>query len=169
LARGAVAAPEVYFVPALAGLGAPYWDPRAQGAFFGLTRGTTQAQLVRAALEGIGFVVNDLIEAMRQDYAGPITVLRVDGGAAANDLLMQAQADFAGISVDRPQNLETTALGAALFAGLGTGIYRDLGELRHVRKTERMFEPGGARGAFEAHLAGWKRAVAATRLFASRG
>jgi glycerol kinase len=169
LARGAQAAPEVYFVPSLAGLGAPYWDPRAQGAFLGLTRGTTKAQLVRAALEGIAFEVTDLVNAMRQDLKEPVAVLRVDGGAAANDLLMQAQADFAGLEVDRPVNLETTAFGAALFAGLGAGVYSDLNTLRSVRKTERAFKPSAdaaAKALIEKQLAGWRRAVRAVQAFA---
>lgn len=169
LASKAHAAPEVYFVPALAGLGAPYWDPKAQGAFLGLTRGTTKGQMVRAALEGIAFEVCDLIAAMRKDYAGPIKVLRVDGGAAANDLLMQAQADLAGIDVDRPANLETTAFGAATFAGLGVGIFKDLHELKAVRRTERVFEPARdatSRSNVTAQLEGWKRAVRAVQVFA---
>jgi glycerol kinase len=172
MASGATAAPEVYFVPALAGLGAPYWDPKAQGAFFGLTRGTTRAQLVRAALEGVAFTVNDLVQAMRADLTAPIKALRVDGGAAANDLLMQAQADYAGIEVDRPQNLETTAFGAALFAGLGAGVYSDLTTLRGVRKTERVFKPvadADGRAAVSRQLAGWQRAVKAVQLFAGSG
>jgi glycerol kinase len=98
-----------------------------------------------------------------------LAILRVDGGAAANDELMQAQADYAGVTVDRPANLETTAFGAALFAGLGAGIYADLSELRHVRKSERLFAPAAGesgKARAEAHLAGWKRAVAAVQLFA---
>lgn len=169
LAKGQVAAPEVYFVPALAGLGAPYWDPKAQGAFFGLTRGTTKGQMVRAALEGIAFQVADLTRAMQKDLGGPLTVLRVDGGAAANGLLMQAQADYSGIPVDRPVNLETTAFGAGLFAGLGVGLYSGLNELRTVRRTERIFEPasqGPDQERIKAHLAGWSRAVRAVRVFA---
>jgi glycerol kinase len=164
LARDAVAAPEVYFLPALAGLGAPYWDPRAQGAFLGLTRGTTKAQIVRAALEGIAFQVVDLIDSMRRDAGRDVSVLRVDGGAAANDLLMQTQADFARITVDRPANLETTALGAALFAGLGAGVYGSLAELKSARKPQRLFEPGEHDVASK--LAGWKRAIKAVQVFA---
>lgn len=167
LVEGATAAPDVYMVPALSGLGAPYWNPKAQGAFLGLTRGTTRAQMVRATLEGIAFQVCDLIAAMRQDFKAPISVLRVDGGAAANDVLMQAQADYAGLTVDRPVNLETTAFGAALFAGLGVGVFSDLTQLRHVRRTARLFEPdtGGAE-RLAAHRAGWKRAVRAVQVFA---
>ncbi len=169
LVKGATAAPEVYFVPALSGLGAPYWDPKAQGAIMGLTRGTTRGQIVRATLEGIAFQVSDLIQAMRQDYSGSVTALRVDGGAAANDVLMQAQADYSGVAVDRPANIETTAFGAAMFAGLGAGNFANLDELRGVRKTDKLFTPvkdAGSVGRIEAHLAGWKRAVQAVRTFA---
>lgn len=164
LAREAVASPEVFFVPALAGLGAPYWDPKAQGMLLGLTRGTTKAQIIRAALEGIAFQVVDLIESMRRDAAHNISVLRVDGGASGNDLLMQSQADFAQITVDRPANLETTALGAALFAGLGAGFYDSLADLKSARKPQKIFYPGESDVAVK--LAGWKRAVRAVQVFA---
>ena len=169
LAASATAAPEVYFVPALAGLGAPYWDAKAQGAFFGLTRGTTRAQLVRAVLEGIALQVAELTAAVQKDLGASLQVLRVDGGAAANSLLMQLQADYGGVRVDRPMNLETTAFGAALFAGLGVGLYSDLEQLRLVRRTERIFTPASAAAdevRLAAHLAGWRRAVHAVQVFA---
>lgn len=169
LAEGQLGAPEVYFVPALAGLGAPHWDPKAQGAFFGLTRGTTKGQMVRAVLEGIALQVADLTDAIRADLGAPLKVLRVDGGAAANNILMQAQADFSDVTVDRPANLETTAFGAALFAGLGVGIYSGLSQLRSVRKTERLFSPAkGAdpRAVVATQRAGWRRAVKAVQVFA---
>jgi len=168
-ADGETGAPEVYFVPALAGLGAPYWDPKAQGAFFGLTRGTTQGQVVRASLEGVAFQVCDLIDAMRADVKAPITSLRVDGGAVANDLLMQMQADLSGLTVDRPVNIETTAFGAAMFAGLGAGLYSSLAEIGGMRKSDRVFRPVSttdARAVVAQQLAGWKRAVRAVRIFA---
>lgn len=166
LAEGDIAAPEVYFVPALAGLGAPYWDPKASGAFFGLTRGTRKGQIIRAALEGIAFQVADLTDAMAHDLGAPLSVLRVDGGAAANNLLMQAQADFAQVTVDRPLNLETTAFGAGLFAGLGVGVYSGLNDLRSVRKTERSFAPKESMQMVKAQRAGWQRAVRAVQVFA---
>lgn len=166
LANDAQGAPEVYFVPALSGLGAPYWDPKAQGAIFGLTRGTSKGQIVRAALEGIAFQVAELAEAMAQDLGAELSVLRVDGGAAQNDLLMQAQADFAALSVDRPQNLETTAFGASLFAGLGAGLYSDLAELRSVRLTEHLFKPAFEKQKVAEQRRGWKRAVSAVQVFA---
>jgi glycerol kinase len=169
VAAAAEAAPEVYFVPALAGLGAPYWDPSAQGAFFGLTRGTTKAQIVRACLEGIAFQVADLTSAMARDLGKPLAILRTDGGAAANNVLMQSQADLSGVNVDRPANLETTAFGAALFAGFGAGIYTDFTQMRNARKTERLFSPDAspARKARVAAMhAGWERAIEAVRVFA---
>jgi glycerol kinase len=166
MASAAAAAPEVYYVPALAGLGAPYWDPAARGAFLGLTRGTSREQLVRAALEGMAFQVCDLIASMEKDLSEPMTVLRVDGGAAANNLLMQIQADYSGLPVDRPENLETTAFGAALFAALGCGIYSGLDELRGIRRSERIFNPGSISAAeVTAAKTGWKRAVEAVQLF----
>jgi glycerol kinase len=169
MASTATAAPEVYFVPALAGLGAPYWDPKAQGAFFGLTRGTSQAQMVRAVLEGIAFQVRELTEAIARDLGSPLQVLRVDGGASANSLLMQVQADYSAIRVDRPVNLETTAFGAALFAGLGIGLYANLEQLRRVRRTEHIFSPSTSaaeKASIARQIAGWQRAVKAVQVFA---
>ena len=169
IAKDYLAAPEVYFVPALSGLGAPYWDPKAQGAFFGLTRGTTKGQMVRAALEGVAFQVCDLIDAMRSDFKGSMTTLRVDGGAVANNLLMQSQADFSGLIVDRPVNIETTAFGAAMFAGLGAGLYGSLEEISGMRRSESKFKPnnGGDRSALiSRQQQGWKRAVRAVQVFA---
>jgi glycerol kinase len=166
MAEGDRAAPEVYFVPALSGLGAPYWDPKASGAFFGLTRGTRKSQMIRAVLEGIAFQVADLTDAMARDLGTPLSVLRVDGGAAANNLLMQTQADFGRTTVDRPLNLETTAFGAALFAGLGVGVYSDLSDLRSVRKTERLFAPQSSPDEAMVQRYGWQRAIRAVQVFA---
>lgn len=169
LAAGTEAAPEVYFVPALAGLGAPYWDPAAQGAFFGLTRGTTKAQMIRACLEGIAFQVADLTTAMTKDLGKSLAILRTDGGAAANNILMQSQADLSGVHVDRPVNLETTAFGAALFAGFGAGIYTDFTQMRNARKTERLFQPDqtpARQAKIKAMHEGWERAIKAVRIFA---
>ncbi len=169
MAADVIAAPEIYFVPALAGLGAPYWDPRARGAFFGLTRGTTSQQIVRASLEGIAFQVWDLAQAIQRDFPEGMKVLRADGGAAANDLLMQTQANLMQLPVDRPKDLDTTAFGAALFAGLGIGIYANLQELGNARAVDRVFTPDRTPTATSlAHqqLSGWQRAVRAVRLFA---
>lgn len=170
LAQSEVAAPEVYFIPALAGLGAPYWDASARGAFLGLTRGTSKGQLVRAALEGIGFAVNDLYEAMIQDFpsaAQARRTIRVDGGAAANNLLMQFQADISHAAVDRPRIIETTAFGAALFAGLGVGMYESLADLRHMRAIDGIFEPQLSLDADlrQQQLAGWRRGIKAVQAF----
>lgn len=130
----------VVFVPALAGLGAPYWRPEARGAFFGLTRGTTRAHVARAVLEGIGFEVADLIEAMGRDTGIPVAELRVDGGACANDLLMQFQSDILGVPVIRPRNVDTTAMGAAMLAGLGVGLWSQA-DLARMAATDRQFQP----------------------------
>ncbi len=131
----------VYMVPAFAGLGAPYWDSYARGSIHGITRGTTKAHLARATLEGIAFQVADVLDAMRQDANLPIKELRVDGGAAANDLLMQFQADILEVSVVRPQVIETTALGAAFLAGLAVGFWNDADDITKVWQTDRVFRP----------------------------
>lgn len=131
----------VFFVPALAGLGAPHWDSYARGTICGLTRGTTKAHLARAALEGIAFQVADVLDAMRQDSGLPIEELRCDGGASVNGLLMQFQADMLQCPVVRPKIVETTALGAAFLAGLGVGYWKDIDELEATWKSEQVFEP----------------------------
>jgi glycerol kinase len=131
----------VYLVPALAGLGAPHWDPYARGTIVGITRGTTDAHIARAALEGIAFEVADLVSAIEDDAGTNITELRVDGGAAANNLLMQFQADALRIPVIRPTVLETTALGAAYLAGLAVGFWKSTEEIARHRKVDRRFEP----------------------------
>ncbi|WP_442507831.1 glycerol kinase GlpK [Novipirellula sp. SH528] len=131
----------VYLVPAFAGLGAPHWDAYARGTIVGLTRGTTRAHIARAALEGIAFQVADVLDAMQKDAGTKIAELRVDGGAAANNLLMQFQADIMQIPVVRPKVLETTALGAAYLAGLASGFWKDLDDIEDVWQTERVFTP----------------------------
>jgi len=146
----------VVFVPALTGLGAPHWDPDARGAVFGITRGTTRAHLARATLEAIAFEVRDVCDAMAAGPGGPAAVLRVDGGGAANGLLMQMQADQLQLPVERPEVGETTALGAAFLAGLGTGVWSSLDEIAATWRLDRRFEPG-ARD--EAGHARWCRAV----------
>lgn len=131
----------VYMVPAFAGLGAPYWDSYARGTIVGITRGTTRAHFARAALEGIAFQVADVLDAMKQDAEIPIEELRVDGGASANDLLMQFQADILQVPVVRPKVIETTALGAAYLAGLSVGFWSDISEISEVWQTDRVFQP----------------------------
>jgi glycerol kinase len=149
----------VYLVPALVGLGAPHWDPHARGALLGLTRGTTKAHIARAALEAIAFQSADLIDAMHADSGLAVTEMRVDGGAAGNDLLMQFQADLLGVAVVRPQLTETTALGAALLAGLGVGLWRDAAELDSYFRAERRFEPSMPNARVVELKAMWGRAL----------
>ncbi len=144
----------VVFVPALTGLGAPHWDPHARGMIIGITRGTTRAHLVRATLEAIAFEVRDVLETLPE-----LSTLRVDGGAAANDLLCQFQADQVGRAVERPEIVETTALGAAFLAGLGTGVWASTDDLRETWALDRRFEPGGDRDALDASYARWSDAV----------
>ena len=151
----------VMFVPAFAGLGAPYWRPDARGALLGLTRGTTQAHIARAALESIAFQSAAVLTAMNADVGSSerLTELRVDGGASANDLLMQFQADLLGIPVLRPKVIETTALGAALLAGIGAGTYASPAEVGSIWQLDRAFEPHMSRDEAGARLAQWDQAV----------
>lgn len=149
----------VIFVPAFNGLGAPHWDPHARGGLLGLSRGTTQAHIARAALEGIAFQSADLLEAMQADAEAPLTELRVDGGAAANNLLLQVQADLLGVPVVRPKVLETTALGAAQLAGLATGVYSDIAELERCWQVDRIFSPAISRDEAESRRERWRSAV----------
>ena len=155
----------VYFVPAFVGLGAPYWDQDARGAIVGLTRGTGAEHITRAALESIAYQTRDLVDALRADLGGstPLAELKVDGGAAANDFLMQFQADLLGIPVVRPRNVETTAQGAAFLAGLGVGFWRDFAEVEKVLAVDRTFQPALPAERREQLYAGWKAAVARTR------
>jgi glycerol kinase len=148
----------VYFVPAFVGLGAPHWDQYARGSIFGITRGTKSGHLARAALESIAYQVADLLDAMQSDTGGRLPELRVDGGAASNDMLMQFQADILGIAVVRPSVTETTALGAAYLAGLGVGYWRDIKELATARK-ERHFEPNMATSQAHELRTRWKEAL----------
>jgi glycerol kinase len=149
----------VYMVPAFVGLGAPYWDPYARGTLVGLTRGTTRAHLVRATLEGICFQSRDLVESMMRDAAIDMGVLRVDGGAVVNDVLMQMQADILGVPVQRPAVTETTALGAALLAGLATDVWQSQDDIARRWQVEREFAPQMSADQRESLYAGWLRAV----------
>ncbi|MEF9996566.1 MAG: glycerol kinase GlpK [Burkholderiaceae bacterium] len=153
----------VYVVPAFVGLGAPYWDPDARGLIIGLTRGTTRAHVARAALESIAFQSAAVLAAMQRDAATPLTELRVDGGASRNDLLMQFQADIAGVPVVRPAVTETTALGAATLAGLATGLWAGCDEIAAMWRVERRFEPAMEAGRREELMNQWSRAVGRTR------
>jgi glycerol kinase len=153
----------VYFVPAFAGLGSPHWDPYARGAIVGLTRGATAGHIARAALESIAYQTADVLAAMESDAGIRLKELRVDGGAARNDYLMQFQADVLGVRVVRPRILETTALGAAYLAGLGVGYWKSADELTGQWQAERVFEPKMDRGRAAALLAAWRRAVERSR------
>lgn len=149
----------VYFVPAFAGLGSPHWDPYARGAILGLTRGSAAAHIARAALESIAYQTADVLHAMEADSGIELAELRVDGGAARNDVLMQFQADLLGVPVVRPKVTETTALGAAYLAGLAVGFWKDGEEIGTQWQAERRFEPGMNRDRVETLLAGWRKAV----------
>lgn len=156
-----------YFVPAFTGLGAPYWEPEARGLICGLSRGTTREDVARATLESVGYQTNDLLEAMRGDWPaakGAKTVLRVDGGMVRDGWTMQFVADILGAPVDRPKITETTALGAAYLAGLAAGVCPEPGQFARTWKLDRRFEPDDLGGRREAKLAGWRQAVARTRL-----
>ncbi|HEX6942045.1 MAG TPA: glycerol kinase GlpK [Gemmatimonadaceae bacterium] len=161
MARSLASNDGVYFVPALVGLGAPHWEPAARGTIVGLTRGTTRAHFVRAALEAMAYGTRDVVDTMSTHGLGRPNRLRVDGGAAANDWLMQFQADQLGIPVERPDLVETTALGAAGLAGLAAGVWSKPSEFIAGRTFVR-FEPSAEREQAEAGLAGWRRAVRAS-------
>ena len=152
----------VYFVPALTGLAAPYWDPYARGLICGITRGTTRAHIARAALDGIAFQTYDIAKAMAKDMNAPLTELKVDGGASRNNLLMQFQANLLGINVVRPKITETTALGAAYLAGLAVGFWKDVDELRKQWQVERTFEPVKDSPEIEEAKKGWADAIQRT-------
>ncbi len=160
LAEGVADTAGVYVVPAFVGLGAPYWDAGARGAILGLTRGASRAHLVRATLESLAYQSRDVIDAMNEESGVTLRELRVDGGACANDFLMQFQADLLGVPVDRPALVDTTAAGAAFLAGLGVGFWRDAQELAHTRRRDRLFTPAMAPERREALYAGWQAAVA---------
>ncbi len=149
----------VYFVPALTGLGAPYWDQYARGAISGISRGTTTAHIARAALEGIAYQTYDIVKAMQRDSNLPITNLKADGGASRNDLLMQFQSDILDTQVLRPRITETTALGAAYLAGLAIGYWKSIDEIRAQWQVERIFNPSGDTEKVEREISGWHAAV----------
>jgi glycerol kinase len=163
LARTVESTGDVIFVPALAGLGAPHWDPNARGLLWGMTRDTTAAHICRATLEGIAFSVADLALAMAQDAGSPLRRVRVDGGAAANDLMMQFQSDLLDASVDKPANLETTGLGAAYLAGLAVGVFSDLDAVVRNHRIERTFNPAMTTDERARRLDRWHGAVARAR------
>ncbi|MCX2455102.1 glycerol kinase GlpK [Lacticaseibacillus nasuensis] len=164
-ARASQSHDEVYVVPAFTGLGAPYWDTDARGAVFGLTRGTTRNDFIKATLQSLAYQSRDVVDTMKKDTGIAIPTLRVDGGAANNDYLMQFQADILGTPVERAANLETTALGAAYLAGLAVGFWRDTAELETLAKVGKRFTPSMAANDRERLYAGWRAAVQATMAF----
>jgi glycerol kinase len=159
----------VYFVPALSGMGAPYWDAHARGLIIGLTRGTTRAHIARATLEGIALQVTDILTAMQADSGIKIPELRVDGGASENQLLMQIQADLLGVPVVQSSTPESTVMGAAFLAGLGSGFWKSLQELESRWTEGRSFRPSITDGERDAHLARWKEAVSRSRNWDQEG
>lgn len=156
---------EVYVVPAFVGLGAPYWDQEARGAIFGLSRGTTKEDIIKATLQGIAYQVRDVISTMKEDTGIEIPVLKVDGGAANNEYLMQFQADILDIPIQRASDLETTALGAAFLAGLAVGFWKDMDELRESYEAGKIFQVQMSSNRREKLYEGWKKAVNATQAF----
>ncbi len=149
----------VVIVPAFTGLGAPYWDMNARGIITGISRGVNRNHIVRAALEGIAFQVHDLLDSISKDLDGNISVLQVDGGAVANNFLMQFQADILQIKIDRPKNIESTALGAGMLAGLGVGFWKNPAELKAVRETDQIFIPTMSDDKRTELLSNWKLAI----------
>jgi glycerol kinase len=182
LARSVPSSEGVVFVPALSGLGAPHWDPDARGLITGLTRGSKRGHLARATLEAIGLQVADLISAMREDLcrdapgdvgspdpsaALSVRRIRVDGGAARNDLLLQYQSDVSDVVIERPRELESTARGAAMLAGVGAGMLGGVAEAAKMSSPYRRFQPEMAEGERRGHLERWRSAVARARSSAS--
>jgi len=149
---------DVYFVPAFAGLGAPYWDMYARGAIFGLTRDTSREHIVKATLESLAYQTRDVLQAMEQDSALKLENLKVDGGAVANNYLMQFQADILGVSVERPEVIETTAMGAAYLAGIQIGMWAPEDVSAH-RRIDKIFDPAMDESLRASLYAGWKKAV----------
>ncbi|GMA46906.1 glycerol kinase [Tetragenococcus muriaticus] len=158
----------VYVVPAFTGLGAPYWDSNARGAVFGLTRATSREDFVKATLQSIAYQSKDVIDTMNKDTDTDIQLLRVDGGAANNDTLMQFQSDILNIEVERAANLETTALGAAYLAGLAVGFWEDMDALKELKEEGKTFEPEMSEEKRNDLYTGWQEAVEATRVFKHR-
>ena len=149
-----------YVVPAFTGLGAPYWDQYARGTIVGLTRGVNKYHIIRATLESLAYQVNDVLEAMKADSGMDLSSLKVDGGASANDFLMQTQADLSSAPVNRPRCVETTAMGAAYLAGLAAGYWKDIEDVKRNWATDKIFVPAIDSEKREQMLEGWKRAVA---------
>jgi len=152
----------VYVVPAFTGLGAPYWDPHARGAIIGLTRGSSREEIVTATLQSVAFQTRDLVDAMSDDGIAP-SVIRVDGGMVANDWFLQFLADILGIPVERPENVESTVLGAAYLAALQSGLIGSVDDIASFWRSERLFEPSMSADQRQALLVGWHAAVSRVR------
>lgn len=168
LASKGIGAPDLFLVPAFVGIGAPHWSPNARAALMGMTRGTSEADICRATLEGIAFLVHDLGEAVNRDFLTGIEMLRVDGGASNNNLLMQIQANLLGVPIFRPEYLEATSLGASFFAALGIGLISDLQNLTELNPVEKTFSPDEKFLEIKkSSLEGWKKAVEAVKLFST--
>ncbi|MBI3991345.1 MAG: glycerol kinase, partial [Candidatus Omnitrophica bacterium] len=149
----------VYFVPALAGLGAPYWNARVRGLITGITRGTAEAHIARAALEAICYQTKDVVDCVTEELSVKLKKIQADGGASSNNFLMQFQADMLGCDVERPKIIETTALGAAGIAGITTGFWKDKIDFISGRKVERVFKPALSPALREKYYTEWKKAV----------
>ncbi|MBQ3062672.1 MAG: glycerol kinase, partial [Clostridia bacterium] len=158
----------LYIVPAFTGLGAPYWDMYARGAMYGMSRATGRPQIARAVIEAIAYQVKDLIVAMEKDSGIMLGELRADGGASQSDVLMQFQSDLLNVPIDRPESVESTALGAALFAGLRCGFWQNMDEVRALRKSQRVFTPSMDEASRNAKYNGWLKAVESTIAHADR-
>ena len=155
-----------YIVPAFTGLGAPHWDAYARGTIVGLTRGVNKYHIIRATLDSIAYQTADVLKAMEADADMPLGKLKVDGGASANNYLLQAQADISRSTVVRPRCVETTAMGAAYLAGLAVGYWKDLDDIRKNWAVDREFAPGISKEETERKVKGWKKAVACARFWA---
>ena len=167
LARSVSSTDGVYLVPAFAGLGAPHWNPHARGTVFGITRGTTAAHYARAALDSIAYQTMDVLKAMEADAGIGIPELRVDGGATANNLLMQFQSDILGVGVVRPKVTETTALGAAYLAGLAVGYWSSTDDVQGQWQLDQRFVPAMPAAEVQANIKGWQRAISAATAWAN--
>jgi len=153
----------LYIVPAFVGLGAPYWDPYARGIIVGITRGTTKNHVVRAGLQSMAYQANDLLRAMVKDSGIKIKIVKVDGGASANNYLCQFQSDILGVTVSRPRNVETTAMGAAFLAGLAVGVWKDTDQIKAFWEEDRSFQLSQNQEKVETCLRGWQKAVERAR------
>jgi glycerol kinase len=169
LAEPVARAEGVYLVPAFVGLGAPHWDPAARGLLIGLTRGTGLPEIARATVDSIAYQVRDVLDAMEADAGAPLGALRVDGGASANDELLQFQADLLDVPVERPRQVETTAAGAAFLAGLATGVWSSTEEIAKTWQLDRRFEPAMGAAERERLISGWRRAVQRSKGWAVAG